>query len=56
MEREEILQSALAGDINAFQKLFAEFQSPTEILPVSLTYLQSMKYVDLSFFKKSRSF
>jgi RNA polymerase sigma-70 factor (ECF subfamily) len=27
MEREELLQSALAGDINAFQKLFAEFQS-----------------------------
>jgi len=26
MEREEILQSAIAGDINAFQTLFAEFQ------------------------------
>ncbi|WP_254163211.1 RNA polymerase sigma factor [Chryseosolibacter histidini] len=27
MEREKILQSALAGDINAFQTLFAEFQN-----------------------------
>ncbi len=27
MEREEILQSALAGDIHAFQTLFAEFQN-----------------------------
>jgi RNA polymerase sigma-70 factor (ECF subfamily) len=27
MEREEVLQSAIAGDINAFQTLFAEFQS-----------------------------
>jgi RNA polymerase sigma-70 factor, ECF subfamily len=27
MEREEILQSAMAGDINAFQSLFAEFQN-----------------------------
>ena len=27
MQREEILKSALAGDINAFQKLFVEFQS-----------------------------
>jgi len=26
MEKEEILQSAIAGDINAFQTLFAEFQ------------------------------
>ena len=26
MEREEILKSALAGDINSFQTLFAEFQ------------------------------
>jgi RNA polymerase sigma-70 factor, ECF subfamily len=28
MEREEILNSAIAGDINAFQTLFAEFQKP----------------------------
>src|SRR5215475_5077653 len=27
MEREEILKDAIAGDINAFQSLFAEFQS-----------------------------
>lgn len=27
MEREELLQSAIAGDINAFQTLFAEFQN-----------------------------
>ncbi len=27
MEREEILQSAIAGDINAFQTLFGEFQN-----------------------------
>lgn len=27
MEKEEILKSAIAGDINAFQTLFAEFQS-----------------------------
>ena len=27
MEREETLKSAIAGDINAFQQLFAEFQS-----------------------------
>lgn len=27
MEREDILQSAIAGDINAFQTLFAEFQN-----------------------------
>lgn len=27
MEKEEILQSAIAGDINAFQTLFAEFQN-----------------------------
>lgn len=27
MEREKILQSAMAGDINAFQTLFAEFQN-----------------------------
>jgi len=27
MEREELLQSAIAGDINAFQALFAEFQN-----------------------------
>ncbi len=27
MEREEILKSAIAGDINAFQTLFAEFQT-----------------------------
>jgi RNA polymerase sigma-70 factor (ECF subfamily) len=27
MERKEILQSAIAGDINAFQTLFAEFQN-----------------------------
>jgi len=27
MEREEILKSAIAGDINAFQTLFAEFQN-----------------------------
>ena len=27
MEREDILQSAISGDINAFQTLFAEFQS-----------------------------
>lgn len=27
MEREEILKCAIAGDINAFQKLFAEFQA-----------------------------
>ena len=26
MEREDILKNALAGDINAFQTLFAEFQ------------------------------
>jgi len=28
MEQEEILKSAIAGDINAFQTLFAEFQNP----------------------------
>src|SRR6478752_1532649 len=27
MEKEEVLQLALSGDINAFQTLFAEFQS-----------------------------
>ena len=27
MEKEEVLNSAIAGDINAFQELFAEFQS-----------------------------
>lgn len=27
MEREDILQLAIAGDINAFQTLFAEFQN-----------------------------
>jgi len=27
MEREEVLKSAIAGDINAFQTLFAEFQN-----------------------------
>src|SRR5580698_297139 len=27
MEKDEILRNALAGDINAFQTLFAEFQS-----------------------------
>ncbi len=27
MEREEILKSAVSGDINAFQTLFAEFQN-----------------------------
>jgi RNA polymerase sigma-70 factor (ECF subfamily) len=27
MEKEEILQSAIAGDINAFQTLYARFQS-----------------------------
>ena len=27
MEREEVLQSAIAGDINAFQTLFSEFQN-----------------------------
>ncbi|HEY9261098.1 RNA polymerase sigma factor [Chitinophaga sp.] len=28
MEREDILQLAISGDINAFQQLFAEFQNP----------------------------
>jgi RNA polymerase sigma-70 factor (ECF subfamily) len=27
MEKEEVLKSAIAGDINAFQTLFAEFQN-----------------------------
>src|ERR1700755_102432 len=27
MEREELLKSAISGDINAFQTLFAEFQN-----------------------------
>jgi hypothetical protein len=38
MEREELLQSALADDINAIPKTVCRISKPTEILGVSLTY------------------